>query len=330
MSALKGGILQSIAIIIPSKDRLHYCLAQIKYYKKFNFEGKLVIIDSSSESDFSVLEKESKKIDFTNLILLNNPSFSTHQAIEFGLKQVENSCKYFVFSGDDDFFVVDGIYKATHFLDLHPDFIGVVGKGIVAKHIDLKDGIGIGWVRTYWKPRNISDENRLVRASAISRRYINLEFAVKRVSVCVGNQILMNKVFGKVEFNKSTDLEICSTLAIALTGKIKYLKTRFLIRGDHDARPNLVSKPLDFDPAGERRNNLILYLSAVLNKFDKSLGIQAENIITYYFATVKEKKQRRARVPTKFYFFFVRALKKFHGIVLRHYYKKYFNAFFRS
>ena len=320
----------TVAVIIPSKNRLDYCLAQIRYYKKYNYDGLLVIVDSSSKFNFTKLEKEAEKLNFTNLKLFHNSLLSTHEAIEFGLKQVENDCKYYVFSGDDDFFVVNGIYKAARFLDLNPDFMGVVGKGIVIKHISLENGIGMGWVRTYWKPKDISNENRLNRVKQVSRNYINLEFAIKRISTFVDHQTQLNKVFGHVEFNKSTDLEICSTLAIALSGKIKYLRTSFLIRGDHSARPNLASKPTSEHPIGLRRDKFILYLNLVTSRFDKSLAKHSENIVDYYFTTTHNKKARRSYFVMKFYYLFVRAFRKFKGFFLKVYYKKYFKSFIDS
>ena len=320
----------TVAVIIPSKNRLDYCLAQIRYYKKYNYDGLLVIVDSSSKFNFTKLKKEAEKLNFTNLKLFHNSLLSTHEAIEFGLKQVENDCKYYVFSGDDDFFVVNGIYKAARFLDLNPDFMGVVGKGIVIKHISLEKGIGMGWVRTYWKPKDISSENRLNRVKQVSRNYINLEFAIKRISTFIDHQTQLNKVFGHVEFNKSTDLEICSTLAIALSGKIKYLRTSFLIRGDHSSRPNLVSKPTSVHPIGLRRDNFILYLNQVTSRFDKSLAKHSENIVDYYFTTTHNKKARRSYFVMKFYYLFVKAFRKFNGIFLKIYYKQYFKSFIDS
>ena len=323
-------MMGTVAVIIPSKNRLDYCLAQIRYYKKYNYDGLLVIVDSSSKFNFTKLKKEAEKLNFTNLKLFHNSLLSTHEAIEFGLKQVENDCKYYVFSGDDDFFVVNGIYKAARFLDLNPDFMGVVGKGIVIKHISLEKGIGMGWVRTYWKPKDISSENRLNRVKQVSRNYINLEFAIKRISTFIDHQTQLNKVFGHVEFNKSTDLEICSTLAIALSGKIKYLRTSFLIRGDHSSRPNLVSKPTSVHPIGLRRDNFILYLNQVTSRFDKSLAKHSENIVDYYFTTTHNKKARRSYFVMKFYYLFVKAFRKFNGIFLKIYYKQYFKSFIDS
>ncbi len=321
--------MQSVAIIIPSKNRLNYCLAQIKYYNKANFRGTLVIVDSSSKSSFLELQKNTQKINQINVKLFHKPLLSTHQAISFGLKQIKDTCNYFVFSGDDDFFVVDGIDKAERFLDSHPDFIGVVGKGIIAKHIRLENEIRIGWVRTYWKPRNISDMNSLKRVRAISKDYLNLEFAVKRVSVCIDDLSLMNQVFGTVRFNNSTDLEICSTLSVALAGRVKYLRTRFLIRGDHSARPNSLIKSDAVYPTGKRKDNFVLYLSTVLNKYDESIKSYGDNIINNYFVVTNKKKQKREEGFMRYYFFYVRVFRKLSGLYLRYYYKRYFELFTR-
>ena len=321
--------MQSLAIIIPSKNRLNYCLAQIKYYNAANFRGRLVIVDSSSKSSFLELQKNIQKMNLTNIELYNKPLLSTHQAIVFGLNQIKDTCAYFVVSGDDDFFVVDGLDKAERFLDSNSDFIGVVGKGIVAKHIPLENGIHIGWVRTYWKPRTITDLNNLNRVRAISKNYFNLEFAVKRVSVCIDDLTLMNQVFGTVKFNESTDLEICSTLSIALAGKIKYLRTRFLIRGDHNARPNLLKKPDEIYPTGKRKNNFVMYLSVVLNQYDKSLESCGEKIINDYFVINNKKKQKRKETFMQYYFFYIRLFRKVSGIFLKYYYRRYFELFTR-
>ena len=268
-------------------------------------------------------------MNLTNVKLFHKPLLTTHQAISFGVKQIKDTCNYFVFSGDDDFFVVSGIEKAERFLDSHPDFIGVVGKGITARHILLENGIRIGWVRTYWKPRSISDMNNLKRVRAISKNYLNLEFAVKRVSFCIDDLSLMNQVFGSVKFNNSTDLEICSTLSIALAGRVKYLKTRFLIRGDHDARPNSLKKSNEIYPTGKRKDNFVLYLSTILNKYDESINSYGENIINDFFVLTNKRKQKREEGFMRYYFFYVRVFRKFSGLYLRYYYRRYFEFFTR-
>lgn len=323
------GTLGTVAVIIPSKNRINYCVAQIRYYKRFNYSGVLVIVDSSSKSEYIKLEKEAKELNYPNLRLFHDSTLSTHEAIEFGLRQVKNECVYYVFSGDDDFFVVNGIYKAAHFLDHNPDFIGVVGKAITAKHISLENRIGIGWVRTYWNPRDIMDENALTRVRRVSKRYINLEFAVKRISVSMHLQTQLSKVFGKTEFKHSTDLEICSTLAIALIGKIKYLRTKFLVRGDHNARPNLLLKPTNESPIGDRRKNFVLYLDSATHNLDESLSRHSENIVDYYFNTTGKKKAIKSHVLMKLLYLFVRLFRKFYGLFLKLTYKKYFESFIK-
>lgn len=321
--------MHSVAIIIPSKNRPNYCLAQIKYYNAVNFLGRLVIIDSSSNSSFLELQEKIQKNNLINFELYNEPSLSTHQAIVFGLNKVKDTCSYFVFSGDDDYFVVDGIDKATRFLDAHPDFIGAVGKGVVAKHEPVGNSIRIGWVRTYWKPRNITDLDHLNRIRAISKNYLNLEFAVKRVSACIDNLTLMNQIYGAVKFDESTDLEICSTLSVALAGKIKFLRTRFLIRGDHDARPNLLKKYDEIHLTGKRKNNFVKYLSAVLNKYDNSSKPCAEKIINDFFDIKDKKARKRGRPFVRYYFICIRLFRKIAGLFLKYYYKRYFELFIR-
>jgi len=321
--------LQSTAIIIPSKNRLNYCLAQIKYYSEANFSGTLVIVDSSSKSKFSELQKNAKKIGLINLKLYNRPLLSTHQAIAFGLKQIRNSCDYFVFSGDDDFFVVDGIEKAARFLDSHHDFVGVVGKAIIAKHINYEDEIRIGRVWTYWRPKDISDGNNLTRVRAISNNYLNLEFAVKRVSACIDSLNLLNQIFGKVKFEDSTDLEICSTFSIAFAGKIKYLRTPFLIRGDHNARPNLIKKSKEAFPTGKRKHHFALYMATVLNQHVKCPESCGGDLINEYFIKTNRKKQKNKKMIMPYYYFYRRVFRKLSGIFLRNYYKKYFELFAR-
>jgi glycosyltransferase domain-containing protein len=321
--------LGTVAVIIPSKNRINYCVAQIRYYKRFNYGGVLVIVDSSSKSNYIKLEKEAKELNYPNLRLFHDSTLSTHEAIEFGLRQVKNECVYYVFSGDDDFFVVNGIYKAAHFLDRNPDFMGVVGKAITTKHISLDNRIRVGWVRTYWNPKDIADDNALNRVRQISRRYINLEFAVKRQSAFIDHQTQLNKVFGKVEFKDSTDLEICTTLSIALTGKIKYLRTKFLVRGDHDARPNLLPKPAT-TLSSVRKKNFILYLDSVAEDIDKSLSKHSDYIVDYYFNTVNKKKAMETGLIVKLLYLFVRVFKKFNGLFLKLRYREYFKSFIES
>lgn len=122
-----------ISIIIPTKNRFIYLKKLVNYYESENFQGKLIIVDSSDKDNFietkSFLNKKNLKI-----------THSFFKGNEIAAK--ENFCrqvktKYIAQSGDDDYYCVNGLKKIIEFLDCNKDYNSISGYGYVVSY-DVK------------------------------------------------------------------------------------------------------------------------------------------------------------------------------------------------
>jgi glycosyltransferase domain-containing protein len=309
-----------LAIIIPTKNRLDLCLTQIKYYH--NFKGQLIIVDSSSKQNYLKLKKFILSADCNNVKHFHKPNLSVHQAIEFGVNQVKKECDYFVFSGDDDFYVIKALYRAVNFLDLNLNYLGVVGNGISIKLASNEEQKSKFWVRKYWSPRDIDLDDAIQRVNLIIKNYFNLEYSVRRLKPSLKALGSLNQIYGHAKFEYSTDLEICESLSITLLGKIKFIKMPFLIRGDHTGRPNRIINLAEKKtfPEEDRKNRFIKYVATILPNTvaatKKQKMLQAEKIIHSYYSYLIEKEQQLKKT-----FSLIKFSRKFFKVLLGNFYK---------
>ena len=117
----------NLSIFIPAKNRLYYVSKLIKYYSSIEFNGELIILDSS---DNEIKDKIFELISiYKNLKIKYFHSLGLPCAM---MKKYINevSSDYVVFSGDDDYFVKSGLNDCLNFLNTNPNFSGCTGEGI--------------------------------------------------------------------------------------------------------------------------------------------------------------------------------------------------------
>lgn len=124
-----------ITILIPTKNRHNNIRRILKYYKDFNFKGKLIIFDSSNDKIYNDNLKLTKKENNKNISILKYKAFPFQC-----FKNYKNliSTKYVCYSGDDDFFIIDGLQKSLNYLKKKKSYIGINGNSIVIKLIGKK------------------------------------------------------------------------------------------------------------------------------------------------------------------------------------------------
>jgi len=129
-----------ISIIIPTKNRYVYLKKLINYYADINFEGTLIIIDSSDHED---LVKTKILISQNKNLLIN---YFVYQSDEIDAKAhiVKNiKTKYVIQSGDDDYYTKAGLNKIIEFLENNKDYIAASGYGYNIGY-NLKKNIASG------------------------------------------------------------------------------------------------------------------------------------------------------------------------------------------
>ena len=106
----------TFTIIIPTHDRHEILRRSIDYYKNFNCN--ILIADSSLkriEHDFP-----------DNFIYMHLPDLSYVKKILKAAQTV--TTPYVCVTGDDDYFLEDGLQKGSSFLDANSDFVSVQGR----------------------------------------------------------------------------------------------------------------------------------------------------------------------------------------------------------
>jgi len=117
----------NLSIIVPTKNRYYYLKKLLSYYSKINYEGNLVILDSS---DLEIKKKVLNEINLSNNIRIQ---YFHDMGLPFGLIKKfinEIDTKYVVFSGDDDYFTKNGLVQCINFLEKNLNFLGCNGEGI--------------------------------------------------------------------------------------------------------------------------------------------------------------------------------------------------------
>ena len=117
----------NLSIFIPTKNRIYYVSKLIKYYSSIEFNGELIILDSS--------DKEIKDKIFELISIYKNLKIKYFHSLGLPCAMMkkyinEVSSDYVVFSGDDDYFVKSGLDDCLNFLNTNPNFSGCTGEGI--------------------------------------------------------------------------------------------------------------------------------------------------------------------------------------------------------
>lgn len=117
----------NLTLIIPTKNRHQILKSTLEFYIKNNFTFKILVLDSSDESEL-ILNKNfiNKKVNITHL----NIKGWTTEVIKKSKKFVNTS--YVTYTGDDDILCVNNVKYFLNFLKRNKNFSGVHGEAIVA------------------------------------------------------------------------------------------------------------------------------------------------------------------------------------------------------
>ena len=118
-----------LTIIIPTFNRADLLRNCLNYYDKINFDGKILIIDSSD--DFELKQNQKNINNFNNLNITHKiKKTSIMGSLKYAIDYVETN--YLTQSGDDDFIVPLSAKKCIEFLNRNKDYILANGKTLLA------------------------------------------------------------------------------------------------------------------------------------------------------------------------------------------------------
>jgi len=223
-----------VSIIIPTMNRPKLLLRLICYYSVLEFQGKILIGDSSSTEIFqeTAIALENYK-DCLDICHRHLPGRSVAAAV---MDMNENLRTSFVcLAPDDDFIVPRTIAKCMQFLDGHSDYIAAHGMGVV---ISSPSGdAGTIDDAGYYPQTTMDDVSASTRLCSHLRNYsVNL-FSVHR------SEIWCKMFIGTPtpsERPQCTDTsfadELLSCCLSVVYGKIKQIDGLYLVRQVHENR----------------------------------------------------------------------------------------------
>ena len=122
--------LMNITIIIPTRNRFHELNRLLLYYKNYKFTGNIFIIDSSQTVIFQKNRKFLK--DFKNKKIKHFRYIGRpFECTKFVANKI--TTKYVCWSGDDDFYIVNGLKKSLKIIEKNFNIDALNGLSLVTK-----------------------------------------------------------------------------------------------------------------------------------------------------------------------------------------------------
>ena len=218
--------------MIATKDRPEFLSRTLEYYTNANFEGKILIGDSSnkynSEKNISKISDLKKKINIEYFI---DTKLSSDQMILFLSKKVTTD--YSVMINDDDILVVSSIDPCIKFLNKNLDYSGVNGNAFNLA-IDNNSAKPYGKITLFNKYQlaDYIDENSLMRIINFFQNTLNVNMSIIRSDVNLEAFIAienLNKFDSSYVFG-----ELIHASVVLSKGKIGSLDSCYLIRQKHE------------------------------------------------------------------------------------------------
>ncbi len=220
-----------LTLLIPTKNKSFLLEKVIKYYSSLNFEGKIIVLDSSAKEDYeknSQIIKTNKNIEVSQEKIVGT-YFDVLSKIMLSVRT-----KYVVCSGDDDFYTTSGLIECINFLEINNNYLAVHGLSITIT-LDDKNYNNVKSADLYKLP-TCTQDTALERLNYISSNYGVTNFSVHRSKIfskiCVG-------VFDEGLKDHGLNERLNSFLS-AVHGKIGNIPRLTLVRSIHSSRDKLV------------------------------------------------------------------------------------------
>jgi len=202
----------ALTLCIPTINRSVYLDRALQYYSFINFDGKIIIGDSSDDK-FKKQNKEIiklyKNLDIEYIFAEKSKFKNDAQVLHYLGKFIKTP--YVTFTGDDDFLIPSGTEKCVDFLDANNDFAAVHGmrlnfllKDNKIVHTDTDEGYE--WIK----------EDAFQRWLSYMRKGIATVSFIHRTDNWKKQYELVTKIESRYI---GTELIICSIAAIQ--GKVK-------------------------------------------------------------------------------------------------------------
>jgi glycosyltransferase domain-containing protein len=295
-----------VTILIPTLNRSEYILRILEFYKKSFFTGQILILDSSTNEE-GVINKEnikkfSKNLDITYIWDIGW-SFELIKKYQKYIKK-----KNCIFSGDDDYIIVDGLKKCSNFLNQkkNKEIVAVSGRGLTlgvyGKNYDKI------FTTSEYKLAYTDEKNPLSRIQNFFKNYAVSIYSLCRTDIFkkVLEYSLLKKDRHKCSYNAiNGELLPCSIMVSF--GRIDQIETPLVIRTVGHSR--FIQPPLyqNIDKKIFKKSQSYL-IKSLNNSIFKNYGIKKSKIkIKLYFdsyisLSAKNDGKKNSILLSKIYF----------------------------
>ena len=273
------------SILIPTINRPEFIIRYIDYLELSNFQGELLIGDSSDILEFNKTLNHIKDNTFSfKIIHQSHPNKMHYEVIRELLPYI--SMPFSLFMCDDDFIIVETLNKAIDFLNKNLDYSAVGGRGIMCYTSYIDNCFKINYLHKIVF-------NSILENTSLERlhNFIHSKHNVIAYSISRTKDFILRWPVSDLFDEKTLAIEIMPCFAIPLQGKLLVLEDLFVIRTNHDKRIMLPNKfSMILDPKWNYAYKFtVQYLTNLTinsrhNKINYDLSYQTINdLITFYF-----------------------------------------------
>jgi len=222
----------NISIMIPTKNRPNFILRQLKYYSLSNFQGVILIGDSSDSRFFE--ENKSNIIEFGKELTIRHfhkPELTADKMNSFLASKVQTD--YSAYVADDDIILVESILAGISFLDSHMGYSAVHGKAFLMS-LENSECKPFGRVASFLRyPLTIRlEDTALGRVKEFFANVLNVNMSIVRSKI---NMDAFNEVEKLSDYYSKYILgELVHASIVLSRGKIGQIDNCYLIRQGHD------------------------------------------------------------------------------------------------
>ncbi len=219
-----------VTIMIPTKNHSDFeiVIRQLSYYADIGFKHWIFIADSSEEFHLRKTKDAIDKLrNRLNILYKEYPGKNNAECF-FELNKLLTT-PYVAFCGDDDFLIPQGIEKCMEFLKDNRDYVAAHGTSVlsVINPNDENYGISVG----RYLIKEFEEEESSQRLLTYARESTVVMFALHRSEAW---KVMFRQA--PLIHNIGLSTEVLPCCISVIIGKIKNIKTLYLVRQVHPGR----------------------------------------------------------------------------------------------
>lgn len=262
-----------ITILIPTMNRSDFLIRLLHYYRDLDFQGCIIIGDSSDIAHAERIKKAIKAFKGKLNIIYQEYPTNLNEAMCLHKMQDSVSTPYAVYVADDDFLVPSALEQCASFLDTHPEYSSAHG---IAATLRLQASGAyweVAWVAPYQQPV-LEEESASQRLTNLLSNYLVTIFSLHRTEY---RREMYRDVPLLTDRRLAAELYPCCVSVIQ--GKVKGVDCLYLMRQAHDQRYQLPGKKKEWVRSANFISSYPIFLDSLAKELVKQDGISMDEAL---------------------------------------------------